>query len=102
MEEEVVAIIPALPAQDIIDGLRGTIDFYCHDGLICVRKWPRSPGKHRSTDVQAQWPAFRYINKQASYLSPSLIASYQEMASGSRLTWKDLLVRAYLKGIPYI
>lgn len=96
-----MAIIPALPAEDIVDGLRHTIDFYCHDGLICVRKWPRSPGKKRAPPVQAQWPAFRYINKQSSYLSASLITAYQEMARGSRLTWKDLLVRSYIKGISY-
>lgn len=96
-----MAHIPALPALDIIDGLRGTIDYYCYMDRICVRKWPRSPGRRRSTAVESQWPAFRYAAQQSSSLSATVVQAFRSMAAGSRLTWKDLYTRSYIKGLTF-
>ena len=91
--------LTALPDQAIIDGFKGKIDFYVHDGVACVRRWPRSPGRRRSPAVMAQWPAFTSASRLWSYLSPEVQNFYISMGGNSNLSGRDLFMRSYISGI---
>lgn len=94
-----MARLTALPHQDIIDGLKGSIDFYVHRGIPCARSWPKSPGKLRSPAVVAQWSPFRVASQEWKFLSPAVQASYNVLATNSGLSGRDMQVRAYLTGL---
>ncbi|GAI21985.1 unnamed protein product, partial [marine sediment metagenome] len=49
-----MAVITKMPGMAIVNGFKGTLDFYVHCGTNCVRKWPRSPGHSRAPEVEAQ------------------------------------------------
>jgi len=93
-----VAKIKALPGMEIIDGFKGTIDFYVHRGQPCARMWPRSPGRNRAPAVQAQWPAFAFPSYYWKYLSAEVKEAWNTMANGHSVTGKDLFTRAYING----
>lgn len=94
-----MAIITAMPHQAIIDGFKGFVDFYYYMGIAVARAWPKSPGKHRSPAVSAQWPAFTYAAQEWKNLSPAMQAFYNELATNSGLSGRDMQVRAYLTGL---
>ena len=97
-----MAKIKALPAEHIISGFKGKLDYYVHNGVACVRKWPRSPGRRRAPAVEAGWPAFAYAATEWKNLSPEVQESYNRMAEGTGLSGRDMFQRAYLKGVyPY-
>ena len=93
-----MAVLTALPEQSIIDGFKGTIDFYVHRGTPCARRWPRPPSGARSPEVQAQYAAFAYATRLWNLLSPEVQESYIEMARGTRLSGRDMAQKAYLSG----
>lgn len=86
-------------SEAIIDGFKGKIDFYFYMGIPCFRKWPKSPGRLRSPAVQAQWPAFSYAAKEWDNLSPEVRRAYEQLATGSGLTGRDMFQRSYTKGL---
>lgn len=90
--------LTAMPAQNIIDGFKGVIDFYVYMGLPCVRSWPRSPGHHRSPGVEAQWEAFAWAASHWTSLAPQVQAAYRAMASGTRLSGRDIFTKSYING----
>ena len=94
-----MAKLEVLPSMAIIDGFKGVIDFYVHRGIPCARAWPRSPGKKRSLAVEAQWPSFAYASREWTNLSPAVQAAYNELATNSGLSGRDMQVRAYLTGL---
>ncbi len=94
-----MAKLLALPSLAIIDGFKGTIDFYVHRGIPCARAWPKSPGKARSPAVMAQWPFFAYAAKEWRNLSPVVQEAYNSLATNSGLSGRDMQVRAYLTGL---
>ncbi|MBA7658893.1 hypothetical protein ES703_66855 [subsurface metagenome] len=94
-----MARLEVLPHQDIIDGFKGSIDFYVHRGIPCARSWPRSPGKQRAPAVMAQWSPFSFAVKEWNNLSPAVQASYNTLATNSGLTGRDMQIRAYLTGL---
>jgi len=96
-----VAIITAMPSEDIISGYKGTLDFYVHRGIQCVRKWPQSPGKLRSPPVTQQWPIFTAAAKEWKHLSAAVQEAYNQYATDSGLTGRDLFMRAYIRGLYY-
>lgn len=85
--------------MDIISGFKGTVDFYIHRGIPCARAWPKSPGKLRSPFVMAQWPAFTIAATEWKKLSDSVQQAYNELATNSGLSGRDMQVRAYLTGL---
>jgi len=93
-----MAKLGALPSQSIIDGFKGTIDFYVHDGIPCARRWPRPPSGQRSPAVQAQWPIFTEATRLWNELSPEEKQAWEETASGTILTARDCFMSAYLSG----
>lgn len=94
-----MATLTNLPAQAIIDGFKGTIDFYMLNGVPVARKWPRSPGHDRSPAVQATWPTFTAAVHAWPTLSEEVQSSYREMAMGSGISGRDLFIKGYIKGI---
>ncbi|MBA7678918.1 hypothetical protein ES703_87198 [subsurface metagenome] len=94
-----MAKLLALPEQAIIDGLKGTIDYYVWMGIPCARSWPKSPGKRRSPFVMAQWPTFTYASREWSNLSPAVQRAYNVLATNSGLSGRDMQVRAYMTGL---
>lgn len=94
-----MAKLTAMPEQAIIDGYKGTIDFYVYLGIPVARSWPRSPGKHRAPAVEAQWPSFTTAAQEWANLSPFVQAAYTAMAESSGLCGRDLQIRSYLQGL---
>ena len=94
-----MARLLVLPHQDIIDGLKGSIDYYVHRGIPCARSWPKSPGKHRSLAVMAQWPIFSFATKEWKNLSKAVQDSYTQFSTDSGLAGRDLQIRAYMTGL---
>jgi len=94
-----MARLLAMPEEAIIDGFKGSIDFYYNMGIPCVRAWPKSPGKARSPGVQAGWPSFTIAAQEWKNLSPAVQDAYNTLASGSGLSGRDMQVRAYLTGL---
>lgn len=86
------------PAMAIVNGFKGTLDFYFWKGIACVRSWPRSPGKRRAPAVEAQWAAFSYITKLWKSIDPDLQKAYVAMATETNLRPIDVFVRGYLSG----
>jgi len=94
-----MAKLETLPEKYIIDGFKGTIDFYEWKGIPVARKWPTFqpyPFSEAQKDNQA---AFAYINKLYSQLSLSVIVAYTLLAARTTQTPKDYIVRAYMKGM---
>lgn len=89
-----MAVIAALPALEIIRGMRGCLDYYYHRGLYCVRTWPRSPSGPRSLPSQATASTFASYSRRLSASPASLVLSARAAASGSTWTWKDITTRA--------
>lgn len=94
-----MAVIKSMVAEHIISGFKGKLDFYYYMGLACVRRWPKSPGKIRSDLVMSTWSAFSYASQEWSNLSPEIQRTYEELATGSGLTARDMFMRAYLTGL---
>lgn len=88
-----------LPEQAIIDGFKGAIDFYVYKGIPCARKWPHWKPRQPTPAERANQEAFAYINKLAGSLPKATIDAFKAMAQGTPLTWKDLLVRGYMRGL---
>ena len=93
-----MAKLLALPSLAIIGGFKGTIDYYVHDGIPCARKWPRSPGKKRTPEVEAGWPAFSWAASTWKYLSPEVQQAYNQMAQGTIMTGRDIFSKSFING----
>lgn len=93
-----MATLKKMPPQAIIDGFKGTIDFYYWRGIPCVRKWPvwhpRTPTPVEATNQHS----FAYCNKAWKDLPANIKTRWNEMAGGTGLTGKDHYVRAYMRG----
>jgi len=94
-----MAKLEVMPHQGIIDGFKGTVDFYVYMGIPVARAWPRPPSGERSPAVKAQWSPFSYAAKEWNNLSPTVQRRYQLLATNSGLTGRDMQVRAYLTGL---
>ena len=96
-----MVVLTALPSMAIINGFKGTVDMYLCRGIPCARKWPTWRRRTPYPDELAGQLAFKYINQVAGSLDPWLIDLFIAMAAGTPFTWKDLVVRAYMKGLDY-
>ena len=94
-----MAKITEMLGEKVISGFKEKLDFYYYMGVACVRKWPKSPSKLRSAPVMATWGAFSYASKEWSNLSPEVQRTYEEMATGSALSGRDMFMRGYLAGL---
>lgn len=94
-----MAKIKHMIAERVISGFKGTLDFYYYMGVACVRKWPKSPGKKRALAVMAWWAPFTYAVQEWNNLSPEIRRTYEELATDTGLSARDMFMRAYIKGL---
>jgi len=88
-----------LPDQAIIDGFKGKIDYYVHNGVQCVRRWPRyPPRKPSATEAEARAV---FVSAVAAWTAlPKLaVDAYKRWSSASSLSSRDLFVKGYIGGI---
>lgn len=93
-----MAKLTSLPNTTIIDGLKGTLDFYVHKGIPCCRSWPQWKLTSRSPAVQAAAANFSAVAAALKLITPEVKAAYSFMARGNNWTWKDWAFSLYLKG----
>ena len=91
-----MAKITKMPSMAIVNGFKGTIDFYVNMGLPCVRSWPRSPGHARAPAVEAKWPAFTWASSNWGSLSPEVQEAYNRQAQGTNLTGRDIFTKSFI------
>lgn len=91
-----MAIITEMLGEKVISGFRGVLDYYYYMGIPCVRSWPKKPSAERSPAVRAQWPIWGYITKHWNYLPPEIRRAYEQTATGSSLTGRDLFIKAFI------
>ena len=92
-----MAILKEMVGLKVIDGFRGVIDFYYYMGLCVVRRWPRSPGKRRAPQVEAQWSVWGYASKLWLFISQDIRDAYNWTAQGSSLTGRDLQMKSFIE-----
>lgn len=91
-----MARLAQLPELAIINGFKGSIDFYVWKGLPCARRWPRPPRGPRSLAVQAQWEPFAYASRLWTLQSKEVQDAYRSMASGSTMSGRDMSIKLYI------
>lgn len=91
-----MAKILKMPSQEIINGFKGTIDFYLWNKIPCVRRWPRSPGHHRAPLVEAQWPTFAWASSNWNSLTSEIQDAYRAMSSGTNMSGRDLFTKGFI------
>lgn len=94
-----MAKLTHMPSRAIIDGFKGDVDFYLYMGIPCARKWPVWRKREPHPAERANQEDFALINQYAITLPVELITAYRELAQGTPFTWKDLLVRSYMRGL---
>lgn len=93
-----MAKILEMPSKTVIDGFRGILDFYVYMGILCVRKWPRSPGHFRAPAVEAQWTTFAFAGSYWESLDATVKDAYNAMAIGKGVTGRDLFTKGFISG----
>ena len=96
-----MAIIPGMPAQEVISAFKGAVDFYLWNGIPCARTWPRWKFLPRTPAVQVYIDLLKQAMAIWAVLPANIRDAYTEQARGSGLIGRDLWVRAYIKGLDY-
>lgn len=94
-----MAKLKSFVGQKVIDGFKGTIDFYIHDGVQCARTWPRSQGKSQTQSSVAQQPMFSYVQKLRPQVSLAVYDAYYNLARDCGLHIWDWFMRGYYGNI---
>ena len=89
-----MATIPALPGIELIRAFRGTLDFYCFRGSLCVRSWPRRPSKPRSPAVRQSAAAFKSFSIRVAATAAPVRDVATAAVANTAWTWKDLMYRS--------
>ena len=93
-----MAVLTQLPGLNIINGMRGKIDYYMWCGIPCARLWPRSPGHNRAPAVKARWPAFTWAASNWNELSLEVKQAYNQLAVSTKMTGRDIFMKSFIKG----
>ncbi|GAH83489.1 unnamed protein product [marine sediment metagenome] len=96
-----MARLSSMPEEAIISAFKGVVDFYLWKGIPCARMWPHWPARDPHPDEKLNQDAFAYINTHLFSMPEFLLDQYKRMAASTPLTWKDLAVKAYMKGLNY-
>ncbi len=94
-----MARLTKMPSQAIIDGFKGVIDFYLWMGIPVARKWPVYKVRQPHYEEWLNQQDFKRINQAAPFLPVKIITAYEQLAQGTPFTWKDLLVRTFMRGL---
>ena len=93
-----MATLSQMPSQQVIDGYKGKIDFYLWLGLPCARKWPVYKPRTPTQAEKANQDRFAAINSAWRNIDPVSRQAFQDMATGTGLTARDMYVRTSMKG----
>ena len=93
-----MAKINALPSLEIINTLKGTLDFYYWKGIPCVRKWPVIPMSSRTQASLDSARLFGLIVQGWALVGGAAKALYIEAAKDQPRTGRDLYVSGVLGG----
>lgn len=88
-----------MPAESVIRGLKGAIDFYYYKGIPCARKWPRIPMSSRTPASMASAALFGEIVQLYGLLDGSTLTFYQLAAQDQTRSARDLMVSGVLGGL---
>jgi len=91
-----MARLANLPAQDIIDTFKGTLDYYVHRGIPCVRSWPRPPTGPRSPAVQEQYELWGHASRVWADQDETLHDAQRHMTTGGTMSGRDLSAVLFL------
>lgn len=89
-----MAIVDALPENEVIKAFKGTLDFYFWRGVYVVRAWPRKPKMPRSPASSATANTFADIIRAQDEWDPAYHDAAVEQTQGTEWTWRDELVRS--------
>ena len=91
-----MAKINALPSLDIINTLKGTLDFYYWKGIPCVRKWPYIPMSSRTQASLDSAHLFGQIVQGWALVGGEVKDLYTQAAADQPRTGRDLYVSGVL------
>lgn len=93
-----MAKINALPSLEVINTLKGTLDYYYWKGIPCVRKWPVIPRSSRTQASLDSAHLFGVIVQGWALVGATAKALYIEAAADQPRTGRDLYVSGVLGG----
>lgn len=93
-----MARVNALPSLEVINTLKGTLDYYYWKGIPCVRKWPHIPYSSRTQASLDSAHLFGQIVQGWALVGAEVKAWYQESAADQPRTARDLYVSGVLGG----
>lgn len=88
--------LKALPSLEVIDTLKGTLDYYYWRGIPCCRKWPVIPMSSRTPASLASAQLFGAIVQGWALVGAEPKAAYTEAAADQNRTGRDLMVSGVL------
>jgi hypothetical protein len=94
-----MAVLTKMPEMAIVDGFKGTLDFYVHKGQVVVRKWPRYQPRVPTADEKANQDLFSYAMKAWRTLPLYLQRQYRTMAVSTKFRPQDIYIRLYIQGL---
>jgi len=87
--------LAALPAREVIDGLKGTIDFYVQHGQVCARRWPRNRHAGFTPGSRSTWPHFKAALAAALASWPRFRELARIQTNRTSWTWRDYLMKCW-------
>ncbi len=93
-----MAKLKALPSLEVINVLKGTLDYYYWKGIPCVRKWPHIPHSSRTQPSLDSAHLFGVIVQGWALVGATAKALYAEAAADQPRTGRDLYVSGVLGG----
>ena len=94
-----MARLVALPEQQIIDGFKGTVDFYLWKDIPCARKWPVWRPRTPTAAEKANQDTFKAIIQAWDSVDATTRQAFTDLAKGTGLTNRDVYIRAAMVGI---
>lgn len=92
-------VLDALPSLDVINTLKGTLDFYYWKGLAVVRSWPHIPMSSRTPASLASAQLFGQIVQGWALTGGQVKNWYTQAAADQPRTGRDLYVSGVLGGL---
>lgn len=84
----------ALPHEQVIKSLKGTLDFYYWRGVPCVRKWPVIPMSSRTPASLESADIFGDIAQAWALVAGNVKAYFQEDSEDQPRTARDIYMTA--------
>ena len=90
-----MARLDRLPATAVIDGFKGTLDFYAYKGIPVVRRWPRTSTSGSNPASAAIHAPFARAAQLKPLISDPVKVALDRYRMGGRFIWPDVHVAAF-------